>query len=178
MLCLVALALVTQLSAEPPETTALRAQIDTGLISVNQVGWQTTLRQGERSFSLSDEDWSTAFALVPESQALARSLKESYDFGMTMFRVGIAIELGGLLGAGGLAVMALVIGTAVLPVATIVVLALVCAGLGLAGAIVAVIGVPALMRAQGQTLELVSTYNHALTRQPVQQPGLVIPLGL
>jgi hypothetical protein len=173
MLSLLALVLVRQLSGEPPETTAVRRLIDTELISVSSVGWEMKLRHRDQTFTLADEEWGTAFALVPEAQALAASLRQSHDFGMTMFRVGIGIELAGLAGAGGLALMALTIGTALLPVATIVALALVCAGLGVVGAVVALIGVPALVRAQRGTLELVSSYNHGLARQPL----LSIPLG-
>lgn len=172
-IALIAALLIAQSPAEP-QAAALRHLLDTELISVAATGWEITLRKGDRAFTLADEEWGTAFALVPEAQALSRSLRKSYDFGMTMVRVGIGIELAGLAGAGGLALVALTMGTALLPVATIVALALVCGALGLVGAVVAVIGLPALARAQTGTLDLVSSYNHGLARQPMP----LFPLGL
>ncbi len=178
MLPLLLSLLVSQVSPPPPPVaespTEVRHFIDRHLLSVDSVGWQPSVKQGARTWTLGAEGFSTAFHLVPEAEALAQRIQDDFHFGNLMFRIGSGIQLGALVGASTLLFLAL--GSVVAP-ATIIVLALACAGLALAGGVVSIVGLPAMTRAGRGFLEVVSVYNHGLTEQAVSAPLLSVALG-
>lgn len=167
---------------EPPEALAVRAFIDDHLVSFEFAGGMAArLRQGERKFTLIDDEWLHAFELVPAAHELALKLRESYDLGMTLFRVGLVVELGALVGVGTIAVMAVAGATAIISAGALIAVALVCAGVALVGAVISAFSIPFLTRVQAGMFEVVSTYNHGLTRRPMtiapQSPGATpVPL--
>jgi hypothetical protein len=175
MLALFAALLLSQSGPQPDEAASLRNLIDTQLISVSGAnGWGATFSRGERKFRLADDDWRTAFTLVPEAQALALSAREASEIGNRLFLIGTLIELGGLVGASGLLVASVLVGA--VSMTAILAVAFACVGLVLVGAVVSLIAVPHLMRAQEQSYAAVSTYNHGLTKLGAVSV-LSVPLG-
>ena len=175
MLSLLAAVLLSQSAPQADEAASIRSLIDSQLISVSAAnGWGATFSRGERKFRLADEDWRTAFTLVPEAQALALSAREASELGNRLFLIGTIIELGGLFGASGLLVASVLVGA--VSVTAIVVAAFACVGLVLVGAVVSLLAVPHLMRAQEQSYEAVSKYNHGLTKLGAVSV-LSVPLG-
>lgn len=161
---------LSQTAVDSPES--VRQFVDQRLMSFEFAGgWNARVRQGSHSFTLTDENIADAFTLVPEAHALALSMTESYQRGMRVFRVGTAIEMAGAVGA--LALLIVSVAGAAIALDVIIGLALGCAGLGLAGAVVSLFAIPDLARAQAQQYEVVATYNHGLTRLPVA-PGLQV----
>lgn len=155
---------------EPPEALAVRAFIDDHLISIES-GARRQLRQGDRHFTLLDDEWLRAFELVPTAHALAMDMKQSYARGMALFTAGLVMQLGACAGAGVVAVLGLAGAAATIGTAALIVTALVFAGVGVVGAIIAAFAVPLLGKVDAQLFEVVSTYNHGLTRRPM----LIVP---
>jgi hypothetical protein len=163
------MAVVTQLhpvpvQVEPPEALAVRQFVDDHLVTFDSVGWQSRVRQRERTFSLGDDDFASAFELVPEAHALAKSMRESYLRGMRVFTIGSLVEVAGLLGATSVLVASVATTVAV---GVGIGLALAFAAVTLVGAVISLFALPDLSRSHSQLFEVVSLYNHGLTRRPI-----------
>ncbi|MBL8913624.1 MAG: hypothetical protein JNM17_23185 [Archangium sp.] len=155
---------------EPPEALAVRAFIDDHLISI-EGGMKQKLRQGDRRFTLLDDEWVKAFELVPAAHELAIEMKQNYALGMSLFTAGLVVQLGAAGGAAIVAVLGLAGAAATIGVTALIAAALVLAGVAVVGAVIAAFSIPLLGKVDAQFFEVVSTYNHGLTRRPM----LIVP---
>jgi hypothetical protein len=183
VLALALAVVVTQLhpvpvQVEPPEAVAVRSFIDDHLVSIEGFNAPRRVRQGNRTFNVEDDDFPSAFQLVPEAHTLAKSVQENYRSGMRLFLIGTVIELTGAVTA---ALLPLIMLSALSPTAVLGI-ALGAAVVTLAGLIISFVGLPALVRSQWGMYDLISTYNHGLTRRPITvlpaapQPAAVAPV--
>jgi len=147
-------------STEPLDVEGFSEFVDRHLIAITPGAGGLELRQRARAFRLTDDDFSTAFALVPEAEALAVKAKDDAVSARTF---NVAGNL--LTGASGAGAVAMIF----LP-ATALVPALIATGVGLVVALVLLlIALPLAASAQSRFFDAVSTHNHGLLQfRPAQ----------
>ncbi|MFT3712076.1 MAG: hypothetical protein QM817_30915 [Archangium sp.] len=164
---------------EPPEAVAVRSFIDDHLVTFEAFNAPRRIRQGSRTFNVDDDDFPSAFSLLPELHTLAGSVQDNYRSGMRWTAIGTVVELTGALTVGILPVINLAVGIST----TVMIAAMIAASaVTVVGLVITFIGLPALIKSQVQMFELVSRYNHELTRRPITvlptapQPASVAPV--
>lgn len=149
---------------EPPEAVAVRSFIDDHLVTFEAFNAPRRIRQGSRTFNVDDEEFPSAFSLIPEAHTLATSVQDNYRIGMRWTLIGTVIELGGAVAVGLMPVLNLAVAIS----STVMIAAMIAASaVTLVGLVITFIGLPALIKSQVQMFELVSRYNHELTRRPI-----------
>ncbi|MFO0598789.1 MAG: hypothetical protein U0228_26015 [Myxococcaceae bacterium] len=172
---MLALALTLALSQAPPplvestpapETfTGFADFVDKHLLTLSADG---SVRQRTRSFRLSDEDFPSAFSLVPESAVLAQEAQRDFLLART-FDVTSTV----LLGASTAAALA----ATLVPGVLIPLLAASVVGLGVA-LVLALIALPLAHAAQAKFLDAISAHNHGLLEfRPASGPELQLQRG-
>ncbi len=150
-------------AAEPTEVSRFADFVDAHLLAANATLTTLEVRQGERSFRMQDDDFETAFALVPETVALARSAREGFLLASALQTTGVV--------ALGLALVPIVIAPLVagafLP---LLVVGAVAAGVA---AIISLIALPIAAAAQERFFAAVARHNHKLLElRPSPAPTL------
>ncbi len=128
------------------------------------------LRQGERTFSIKDDDFVQAFSLVPEAQAMARKAQED-------LRTSTLLQIGALVAvAAGSAALVMV---PLLGAGLMIPLLIAGAVLDLAGVVLLIVGLPFALSANTEFIKALSAYNHGLLKlRPGDSDGggLTIPM--
>lgn len=163
---------VKPIAGEPAEVKAFAQFVDRHLLTLDPDASTGSfrLRQRERVFSPRDDDFLDAFKLVPEALALAQKAQENA-------RLSAIFQIVGLSAVG--------VGSALIVIAPIisasgVFIPLLIAGLvlDLLGLVAVVIALPMALSAGTQFLSAVATYNRGLLDlRPPPEPGLAPPSG-
>lgn len=152
--------LLLGLAQSPPplpasETEGFSEFVDRNLLAIAPGMGGLEVRQRSRTFRLSDDDFSTAFALVPESEELAVRAQDNSRKARS-FNIAGNVLIGA--SAGGALALALIPTSALVPM-------LVATGVGLVVALVLLlVALPLAASAQAQFFDAVSVHNHGLVQ--------------
>lgn len=157
---------------EPAQVKAFAQFLDRHLLTLDPDMTQGAfrIRQKERLFSLKDDDFPTAFALVPEAQAQALKAQENLRISSTLQIIGL-VSVG--IGSAALVVVPLIgsVSLALLVVALV---------LDLVGLALVLVALPFALNSTTQFTSAVAMYNRGLLdlRPPDRESsgGLTIPL--
>lgn len=152
---------------EPPEVKAFAEFVGKHLLTINFSQGSFEVRQRERVFRLQDEDFETAFTLVPEALAMAQIAHHDYVVGMRLQIAGLIV-----VGAALVAVLVAPLVTAVfLP---LLIASLIGSGIGL---VVTLIALPFLLSAQSKFFAALASYNRGLLDlRPPPAMSTLVPL--
>lgn len=156
---------------EPPEVKLFADFVGRHLLTLSASNASFEVRQRERVFRLHDDDFETAFTLVPEALTLARSAHENFVISSRLQLVGLILTGAAL----GVTVVATLVRTLLFP---LLIASLVASGVGLVFALVAL---PFAIAAQTKFLSALATYNHGLLElrpgaRPATGGGLTLAL--
>lgn len=139
-------------AAEPPEVKLFAQFVERHLISVSANGAGFEIRQRERLFRLQDDEFETAFTLVPGALADARVAHDDFVTASRLQIIGLSLT-GAALGA---TVIATLVRAIVVP---LLVVALVGSVVGL---VISLIALPFAISAQTKFFGAVAAYNRGL----------------
>jgi hypothetical protein len=157
---------------EAPELTLFAQWVQRQLLSVSvSIGPDFAVQRGARVFRIRDDDFTEAFALVPESHGLAVLARDAFVTGQRLQFAGL---LTACLAPAALLVASLGPATLLLP---LLVAGLAASSVGLA---LTLIALPFMITAQQQFFAALASYNHGLLelRPPpvVSAGGLILRL--
>lgn len=139
-------------ASEPPEVKLFAQFVERHLLSVNASGAGFEIRQRERVLRLQDDDFETAFTLVPGAFADAKVAHEDFVTASRLQIIGLALT-GAALGA---TVVAVIVRSIVLP---LLVTALIGSAVGL---VISLIALPFAISAQTKFFGAIAAYNRGL----------------
>ena len=156
--------------AEPAEVKLFAQFVEHHLLAVGASGAGFEVRQREHVFRLQDDEFETAFALVPEALSLARASHEAFVFSARLQLIGLVVVGAALVAT----VISTLVRTAILP---LLVASLIGSGVGL---ILALVALPFALSAQTKFFSAIATYNRGLLElRPPPSPfggGLTLAL--
>lgn len=138
--------------AEPADVKLFAQFVDRHLLAVSASGSGFELRQRERVFRLQDDDFPTAFTLVPDALMLARVGHDDFVLSSRLQVIGLAITGGALVAV----VLATLVRTAILP---LLITGLVASGVGL---VLSLVALPFALSAQTKFFSAAAVYNKGL----------------
>jgi hypothetical protein len=156
---------------EPPEVKLFAQFVERHLLAINASGSGIEVRQRERVLRLQDDDFETAFTLVPEALADAKVAHADYLTSSRLQVIGLSATGGALLAV----VLSTVLRSVLVPLLVI----------GLVGSVVGLvltlIALPFSISAQTKFFSAVATYNRGLLElRPGATPpvpgGVTLPL--
>lgn len=149
--------------AEPPEVKLFAEFVDRHLLAIGASGSSMEVRQRERVFRLQDEDFETAFKLVPDAFVIAQQAHSDYLIASRL-NVAALVVVGVAL---AVTVVATLVRVVLLP---LLVASLVASGVGL---VISLIALPFALSAQSKFFSSVASYNRGLLDlRPPQNPAL------
>lgn len=157
-------------TAEPPEVSLFAQFVERHLLAVGISGASFEVRQRERVFRIQDDDFETAFALVPDARALARVAHDDFVLASRLQIIGLSV----VGGAAVAVIAATLVRTVILP---LLVASLIGSGVGL---VLSIIAVPFALSAQTKFLSSIATFNRGLLelRPPPSPLGGGLTLAL
>ena len=138
--------------AEPAEVKLFAQFVEHHLLAVGTSGAGFEVRQREHVFRLQDDDFETAFALVPEALTLARASHEAFVLGSRLQLIGLVVVCAALV----VTVISTLVRTAILP---LLIASLIGSGVGL---VLALVALPFALSAQTKFFSAIATYNRGL----------------
>ena len=138
--------------AEPAEVKLFAQFVERHLLAINASGAGFEVRQRERVFRIQDDDFESAFSLVPDSLISARVAHDDFVTAQRLQIIGLAV-----LGAALVATVAsTLVRTLVIPM---LVASLIGSGVGL---VLSLIALPFAISAQSKFFSSIASYNHGL----------------
>lgn len=155
---------------EPVEVKLFAEFVDRHLLAVSASASGMEVRQRERVFRLQDDDFETAFTLVPEALSLARVAHDDFVLASRLQIVGLSVVSAALVAT----VVATLVRTLILP---LLVASLIGSGIGL---VLSLVALPFALSAQTKFFSAIGTYNHGLLelRPPANPLGGGLTLAL
>lgn len=150
--------------AEPPDVKLFAQFIERHLLAVSATNTGFEVRQRERVFRLQDDEFPTAFTLVPEALAMAKVAHDDFVISSRLQIIGLAVTGAAL----GVVVIATLVRVALLP---LLIAGLVASGAGL---VLSLIALPFAISAQTRFFSAAAAYNRGLLDL---RPSLSPPLG-
>lgn len=138
--------------AEPPDVKLFAQFVERHLLAVSASNTGFEVRQRERVFRLQDEDFSSAFSLVPEALAQAKVAHDDFLLSSRLQIIGLAVTGAAL----GVVLVATLVRVAVLP---LLIAGLVASGAGL---VLSLIALPFALSAQTKFFSAAAAYNRGL----------------
>ncbi|MDP3153567.1 MAG: hypothetical protein Q8N23_12895 [Archangium sp.] len=149
--------------AEPPEVKLFAEFVDRHLLAIGASGSSMEVRQRERVFRLQDDDFETAFKLVPEAFASAQQAHSDFLVASRLQIAGLAVVGAAL----AVTVVSTLVRTLLLP---LLIASLAASGVGL---VLSLIALPFALSAQSKFFSAVAGYNRGLLDlRPPQNPAL------
>lgn len=152
---------------EPPEVKAFSEFVGKHLLTINFAQGSFEVRQRERVFRLQDDDFASAFTLVPEALAMAQVAHDDYVMGMRL-------QIGGLIVVGASLVAILVAPLLPSLLLPLLIASLIGSGIGL---VVTLIALPFMLSAQTKFFAALASYNRGLLDlRPPPPTSALVPL--
>ena len=148
--------------AEPPEVKLFAQFVERHLLSIGAAGNGFELRQRERVFRIQDDDFESAFTLVPDAVASARMAHDDFILASRLQIIGLAVVGAALV----VTIAATLVRTVILP---LLIASLVGSGVGL---VLSLIALPFALSAQTKFFSSIATYNRGLLELRPPQPTL------
>ena len=150
--------------AEPADVKLFAQFVERHLLAVSASNTGFEVRQRERVFRLQDDDFPTAFTLVPDALTLARVAHDDFVLSSRLQVIGLASTGGALVAV----VLATLVRTAILP---LLITGLVASGVGL---VLSLVALPFALSAQTKFFSAAAAYNRGLLDL---RPSALSPLG-
>ncbi len=148
---------------EPPEVKLFAEFVDRHLLAIGSSGMGVEVRQRERVFRIQDDDFETAFKLVPDAFVSAQQAHSDFVIASRLQIAGLAVVGAGLVAT----IVATLVRAVLLPV---LIASLVASGVGL---VLSLIAIPFAFSAQSKFFSAVAGYNRGLLDlRPPQNPAL------
>jgi hypothetical protein len=139
-------------AAEPPEVKLFAQFVERHLLTINASGAGFEVRQRERVFRLQDDEFETAFTLVPDALAAARVAHDDFIIASRLQIIGLAVVGAALVAT----LVATLVRAAILP---LLIASLIGSGIGL---VLSLIALPFAFSAQSKFFSAIASYNHGL----------------
>jgi hypothetical protein len=139
-------------ATEPAEVKLFAQFVERHLLAVSATGAGFEIRQRERLFRIQDDDFETAFTLVPDALTAARVAHEDFVTASRLQVIGLSIT--------GAALAAVVVATLVRSV--VVPLLVVALAGSLVGLVLSLVALPFAISAQTKFFGAVAAYNRGL----------------
>ena len=149
--------------AEPPEVKLFAEFVERHLLAIGSSGSGIEVRQRERIFRIQDDDFETAFKLVPDAFVSAKQAHSDFLVASRLQIAGLAVVGAAL----AVTVVFTLVPTLLLP---LMIASLAASGVGL---VLTLIALPFAISAQSKFFSAVAGYNRGLLeRRPPQYPAL------
>ncbi len=138
--------------AEPAEVKLFAQFVERHLLAIGASGAGFEVRQRERVFRIQDDDFETAFSLVPDALISARVAHDDFVTAQRLQLIGLAVVGAALVAT----VVSTFVGRLIIP---LLVASLVGSGVGL---VMTLIALPFAMSAQSKFFSAIASYNKGL----------------